>query len=934
MGDQAIRGWEAQRNSRTQTTSNDIEQQPIVSSDFDSPTSAAAGNKRQREESVASSGSFSDRAKRRRKDTVVEIALPAKPDFDPSDYAAVPLTSQTTIPDSQEVQDSFPSAVATVGHQGTNLGLRSRSPSPSRTGQPSQTLPGGISLHDRYSSQPSISPPQHRQPDSNLINSEPSVSRLNTSEEQDGPGRLSFGERQVVTASNSQHSLTLPPEASGAQTTSGSEDPFASSRGFLTQPEFSLESHLLETNPPPATAGSRALVADSNGKSTDSNSQDTSGLNTQKSASGLSQSAQVVRPLSSVPEELRTPSQLETLPTQGDRVIPASSPGGVPQASFTNSGAAAAESRSVPSDAIVSDTPIRRAHSVPRASLGPRNRPTSQYIIDTRPAEEEGAASAVGEAAVVSIASCTVSVVAQQQANSEPAGGSSLANADQKIASAPLSSSNKPAPGMDNLSDIADGDLTEYLRGLHARTVGATQDTESSTLNRDQTDRLEEDSASATLRAPTNPEQLNASAIHDAATQSSSANSNQFGNPLGLDASSAAAMRMDEEPHHLPATIAPSQLEMFLTEPSFHNTLPPAAQPPFHKEDVEAETVLPGIESRQPSVERERESSSSSAARSIEGGPNEFLVTLPMLASTRSLYVETLRSNKSAIAKYGAFFTTESAGSPDEQLISEVDDIFRRLHDHCDLPQFASSIPPLATEAMMKHATGTNSKFSFVYEFLKELKDTNTRILVLSQPGVAADNLEAIYETAEFKYTELDRYMAVGGETEGLMVILGTTEMEVFDRPLHGVDAVILFDRAARHVWQNLSPGAIVLSLVVANSIEHIDLQLPDTLDDLERRSAMGFALAASQSVISDPDRMLEPNELAVLFADFIKDPTHELDWEPRPLPAHFLDYYSSSQAPESQGVAATTLPIGRKRLLVSLHSVAQRISSNTVVGW
>jgi hypothetical protein len=289
-----------------------------------------------------------------------------------------------------------------------------------------------------------------------------------------------------------------------------------------------------------------------------------------------------------------------------------------------------------------------------------------------------------------------------------------------------------------------------------------------------------------------------------------------------------------------------------------------------------------------------------------------------MLASTRNLYVETIRSNKSAIEKYSQFFTNESAGTPDQGLVSEVDDIFRRLHDHCDLPQFADTLPALSPEAMMKHATGTNSKFSFVYEFLVELKDINTRILVLSQPGVAAENLEAICQTAQISYTVLDRYIADGSNSAGLSVVLGTTEMEPTDRTLLGLDAVILFDSAARKVWQDRPSSAPVLSLVVANSIEHIDLKLPHNIDDLERRSAIGFALAVSKSFISSPSRMPEPNEVASLFADFIKDPSQELDWEPLALPPRFFDFYVSSQAFESQRAGITSLPNGRKRALVS----------------
>lgn len=866
MGLEAIADWEEEKQRRAQPTRDDREPLPLLVSD-NLPPKAATGRKRVREESVGSLGDSSNRVKRRRTDVVVEVALPAKPAFDPSDYAPVALASQTTIPDSQEPQDSFRSAPATVGEQETNVSLRSRSPLQSAPDRPSQISQGDASREGRAWTQPPLPPPELVQPHPDQHVSEP-ASRLNISAAHGETDHLSFGQRQVVTATNSQDSLALPLEPCGT-----SERP-TSSPGFLTQPEFDPYSQPLETSS--ATVGSRQVIAESNGRSTADESQKSGDLNiTQNSIISGSHSAQVVQHLSGTPDELRTLSQSWTPPSQGG-VIPASSLAQTYQASVAISSAAAAGRRSVPSDAFVSDTPTRQAYSAPAAGTGP-----SRFTTPKPPP----------------------------------------AQLNQTLARATPSSWHRSTQSMDDIPDPADGggNLTEYLLALHANTVGKV-----SAPNRDSAERFRGETPSAPPRAATPPEPVHATAISGDAARSSLPDENLFGNTLGLAATSAASVPMEEEQHHLPATIAPSQ--MFITESSFHNALPPAAAPPlFRTEQVEQETVLPGIESRQHSVDPDRDSSPSSVARSIEARPNEFLVTLPMLASTRNLYVETIRSSRSAIEKYSQFFTAESAGSPDEQLVSEVDDIFRRLHDHCDLPQYASSIPPLSREAMTRRATGTNCKFLFVYELLRELKDSNMRILVLSQPGVAADNIEAICETEQLNYTELDRYIAVGDDAEGLTVILGTTEVEISDRSLLGVDAVILFDSPARQVWQDRSSGAIVLSLVVANSIEHIDLQLPHNLDDLERRSAIGLALSVSKSVISSPDRMQEPNELAALFADFIKDPAHELGWEPRALPASFFDFYLNSQALESQRAGATSLPNGRKRLLVSFSFCCTR---------
>lgn len=324
---------------------------------------AATGEKRAREKSAGLLHA-SPRAKRRRTEVVVEVALPRNPAFDPCDYAAVKLASQRTIPDSQELQHSFPSAATTGGYQGSDQVLRSRTPSQSTPSQPSELPPpGDVSREGRTWSQPPLPPPELGQPHPGRRVSEPS-SRLTISDGHGEEEHLSFGQRQIVTATNSQHSLAVPLELSG---TSGHFNP---SHGFLTQPEFDPYSQPLETSP--ATVGSRVVITESNGKSAATESQKSGNPDIQSSTLSGSHSAQVVPYLNSALDELRTLSQPGISPSRGG-VIPASSLGPTNQASVSISSAVALERRSVPVDAIVSDTPSRRAHSAPPHSSGSRN---------------------------------------------------------------------------------------------------------------------------------------------------------------------------------------------------------------------------------------------------------------------------------------------------------------------------------------------------------------------------------------------------------------------------------------------------------------------------------------------------------------------------------------------------------------------------------
>lgn len=882
---------------------------PLVVSDIDPVISPAPTSKRAREDSPASSNGSAYAKKRRRVDVVVEIA--ANPDFDPEDYEYKAVSSQTTIPDSQE-PDSFPSLAATIGDHITDKqvdpdldrhGLRSPTPAPSVLDSSSQHPAEHVFSRSPglFVSQSPASEPGQR---SQVSRTSPRRSASAPTSEQLQPETtdLSFGGRQVVTGTNTQQSLNVAPDIS-IETTSGTAE-HLSSQGFLTQPDFGSESFLVEASPALAVSGSPDIVTDTNDKPSDTGSHQTRDHNSQSSVSGISQSAQVVPQLSSIHEELRNPTQLQSLSSDDNCVIPASSKDLYHQQVLVIASAAAGEQKSASSAAIVPDTPSRQKPSSPGNS-SPASAVETGLRADKTPAAQ------TEQAAVSSVESCTISPATGREVTVTP------------------SAHSRNAPNMDDqdLPDPGDGEnIMEYLRALHAKTHRKSKSVERLTYDENPVDDFIVDDEPEKDSEATSTKHQNAT--FDDAPHLSALNLSPF-NSLGL-AEPTSAMSMDDEPHHLPATIAPSQLQMFITESSLNHMVPSAGQQLFQSEEVDHETVLPGIESPQISAEPGAQSPSLSISRLNGGG--KHLVTLPMLASTRQLYVETLRSNKSAIAKYGAFFTSESAGNPGEKLISEVDNVFQSLHDHCDLPQFVGSIPSMDAKGMTNHATGTNSKFAFVDEFLKQLALTDLRVAVISQPGLAIDYLEAICETAKIDSIALDRYMAVGHERGGLTVVLGTTEMEVFDRPLHGITAVILLDSAARSVWKDHTQGAIILSLAIANSIEHIDLLLSDTLDDLERRSAMGFALAASQSIISEPQRMEEPDEIAAMFSEFIRDPMdNELDWEPAVLPAHFFDFYPSTQALESQRTAGTTQSNGRKRLLVSGASLIPILEPNMI---
>ncbi|KXX81336.1 Citron Rho-interacting kinase [Madurella mycetomatis] len=313
-----------------------------------------------------------------------------------------------------------------------------------------------------------------------------------------------------------------------------------------------------------------------------------------------------------------------------------------------------------------------------------------------------------------------------------------------------------------------------------------------------------------------------------------------------------------------------------------------------------------------------------------ENRDRNFVVTLPMAANTRSIYLETIAENKATMIEFGEVFANSFSNLPDAELVAKMDRVFEQLLGLCDLPAYNDTLLELGTGAMMKHATGSNSKFSFVYEFLNGLWDINARVLILSQPGRVFDYLQAIVSAAEFPYTVLGQGDVAGQARGGMFVILAVAGQDL-TMVQGGIDVVLAFDHAARSVelpatlgYDSISP--IVLSLVVTYSLEHIDQQLlqqePD-LDGLERKNALNLATAAAKEHLKNPERGYpEPHEAAEIFANFLRSPEAGLAWEPHPLPAGVFELWLSSQdrvqeSPnELQQAEVSNMSSSRKRRL------------------
>lgn len=335
----------------------------------------------------------------------------------------------------------------------------------------------------------------------------------------------------------------------------------------------------------------------------------------------------------------------------------------------------------------------------------------------------------------------------------------------------------------------------------------------------------------------------------------------------------------------LPTTVAPSDLTTSLDLPQVadHDSEMFTENPQVYEHPVPL-SVSPNIETVPDGADDEHQ---------------RLIVTLPMAANTRSMYLDTVKKNRTIMSQFGSIFSDSLSRVPDPSLVAKIDSFFESLQKFCDLPAYWDSLPSMTLQERTKHATNSNSKFSFVYEFLMALSGTHARVLILSQPGLVSQYLEALVATI------LDS-LKVLGSTPSITAADASENLSKFQRA--GIDVVILFDEAARSAKLPANLGydsTMILALTTTYSVEHIDLELrqeePD-LKGLEKKNALNLAIAQVQKYLETPERGYpEPHDAAETFANFLKNPESGINWGHHYLPSDIFELWRSSQIPDTQ---------------------------------
>lgn len=282
-------------------------------------------------------------------------------------------------------------------------------------------------------------------------------------------------------------------------------------------------------------------------------------------------------------------------------------------------------------------------------------------------------------------------------------------------------------------------------------------------------------------------------------------------------------------------------------------------------------------------------------------------ITLALSANIRQRYWEAIVDNQPHIQAFSDVFSKDTVQVPDSNSIANIDLLFERLLDLCDMPAFVDSLPPMEARAMWRHATGSNSKFLFVHELLEGLRSERKQVLILSRPGRIIDYLVAGASSSAFRFRQLGEhdFDQNSGAVDPLTVFIGSTDDDPSTMMPTQPDVVIAFDQNARRsaLFSRYLGSAetmpIALSLVATHTLEHLDLLIPRTLDPLERKNHLLGCTWRAKGLIKRPGHaQIEPHQVAEIFIDYIKEPTADCPWSPLDFPdLEVFDFFKRSGA-------------------------------------
>lgn len=209
--------------------------------------------------------------------------------------------------------------------------------------------------------------------------------------------------------------------------------------------------------------------------------------------------------------------------------------------------------------------------------------------------------------------------------------------------------------------------------------------------------------------------------------------------------------------------------------------------------------------------------------------PMEHIVPLPLFSNIRKIYESTIRNNKREIQE---FSSNDIADPPLDLRMERMVDTLKKLGDHQDIDsEETPSQANMTDDIIKKWAETCSTKCAFVRELLDALRSVEIQVLIVARRGRMLDILEAMCRSQRYSYERPDQYRDSGQSGKGLLRVKLVPTGD--DRGCPTAEVVIAFDEtfrtAKKEYLDRRNKPATVLSLVVTNSAEHLELCIPKT---------------------------------------------------------------------------------------------------------
>ncbi|CAG8961390.1 hypothetical protein HYFRA_00013338 [Hymenoscyphus fraxineus] len=295
----------------------------------------------------------------------------------------------------------------------------------------------------------------------------------------------------------------------------------------------------------------------------------------------------------------------------------------------------------------------------------------------------------------------------------------------------------------------------------------------------------------------------------------------------------------------------------------------------------------------------------------------DCLIPLPLMASIRDGYVQTIKNNKQArldFIEYGN----------DAEVVERIDMMLDELEKQCDHPDLNAddytSQRELPPEIQGRYAETVSTKCFFVGELIRAMRESDKHLVILSRPGRMLEILQGLLIRHQFskRVGDGNTYFPTAGSLR--VTLLGLDYEEREEQSLEPASLVVVFSPSSnlsRYSALRRNPASLTLaplaSLVITHSIEHLNLCIDQATPPNERYFLLINFLSQIQDQVGKLDSehpLIE--ETALDLAASIMDDSQRLPvWGLPPIDVSSFASRSTPSHPSNQVAGAMMGPDG-----------------------